>query len=159
MSLIYMITNKMEITLAVREDLKEILALQKLVYMENAERYNNYTIPPLVETIEEMENVFTFSRFLKVVENGKIIGSMRAYAKEGTCYIGRVAVHLDFRDKGIGRQMMGRMESLFPDVKRFELFTGIKDEKNLHFYAKLGYTKFQVPGLDPNLVCLEKIQK
>ena len=37
------------------EDAKEILDLQKLAYQSEAEIYNDYTIPPLTQTLEEME--------------------------------------------------------------------------------------------------------
>jgi hypothetical protein len=37
------------------EDTKEILDFQKLAYQSEAEIYNDYTIPPLTQTLEEME--------------------------------------------------------------------------------------------------------
>ena len=40
------------------EDAKEILDLQKLTYQSEAENYNDYTIPPLTQTLEEIEADF-----------------------------------------------------------------------------------------------------
>jgi len=34
-------------------------------------------------------------------------------------------------------------EERFADVARYELFTGYRDEKNLAFYAKMGYRRFR----------------
>ena len=38
------------------EDAAEILALQKLAYRSEAELYDDYTIPPLTQTLEEMHD-------------------------------------------------------------------------------------------------------
>ena len=82
------------------EDAKEILDLQKLAYQSEAEIYNDYTIPPLTQTLEEMRNDFEKQVFLKASMDGRIIGSVRALLKEGTCFIGRLIVHPDFQKRG-----------------------------------------------------------
>jgi ribosomal protein S18 acetylase RimI-like enzyme len=148
----------LEITEARKEDLAEILALQKLCFMENARRYNKYDLSPLTETQAEIEEVFSSRRFLKAVENGRIIGSLRAFEKDGTCYIARVIVHPDFQNKGIGTRLMHEAEARYPAARRFELFTGVTDYKNQHLYTKLGYVKFkeEAHGSDPHMIFMEK---
>lgn len=47
----------MEIVQASVTDAEEILKLQKLAYQIEAERYNDYNIPPLKQTIEEINPV------------------------------------------------------------------------------------------------------
>ena len=39
-------------------DAEEILSLQKLVYESEAEIYNDFTIPPLTQTLEEIKAEF-----------------------------------------------------------------------------------------------------
>ena len=148
----------MIITEAKYEDLPAVLALQKLCYQENAERYNDFQIAPLLQTLEELQNEYQHSVILKAEEEGaNIIGSIRAYEKDGTCHIGRVIVHPDYRDRGLGSRLMAEIESRFPHVPRFQLFTGFKDEKNLYFYGKLGYRRFKEEKQgDVTLVYLEK---
>lgn len=85
-------------------DLPSILELQKLCYRENAIRYDDFTIPPLMQTIKELQNEFETNIILKVEEQSEIIGSIRAYEKDGTCFIGRVVVHPDHQNKGIGKK-------------------------------------------------------
>jgi len=145
---------------AVVGDAEEILALQKLAYQSEAEIYHDFTIPPLIQTSEEIEKDFESQIFLKAISDGKIIGSVRAYAKEGTCYVGRLIVHPDFQNHGIGKQLMGRIEEVFKGVPRFEIFTGHKSERNLHLYGKLGYRRFKtVPANEKlTIVFLEKRQ-
>jgi ribosomal protein S18 acetylase RimI-like enzyme len=133
----------MEIERAMISDAEEILVLQKLAYRSEAEIYNDFNIPPLVQTLENIEKDFENQYFLKAVMDGKIIGSVRAYTKEGTCYIGRLIVHPDFQNRGIGTDLMNEIERIFNTCRRFELFTGDKSERNLYFYQKLGYKIFK----------------
>jgi GNAT superfamily N-acetyltransferase len=131
-----------KISIAGNEDLEEILKLQKLVYHENAVRYNDYTIAPLTQTMEDLKEEANSSIILKAVEDGKIVGSVRAFEKDGSCRIGRLMVHPDYQNRGLGKKLMRAIEKCF-SVLRYELFTGHLDEKNLAFYAKLGYRRFK----------------
>jgi len=142
-------------------DADEILALQKLAYKSEAEIYNDFNIPPLMQTLDEMKNDIKNVKVLKAVIDNKIIGSIRAYEKNGTCYIGRVIVHPDFQNRGIGKILMNKIEEAFSSSDRFELFTGNKSERNLYFYKKLGYHPFEKdePGDIKHLVFLEKDNK
>jgi ribosomal protein S18 acetylase RimI-like enzyme len=139
-------------------DGEEILSLQKLAYRSEAEIYDDFSIPPLLQTLEEVRKDFENQVFLKTVLNGKIVGSVRAFVKEGTCYIGRLIVHPDFQNQGIGTGLMRGIEETFKEARRFELFTGHKSEKNLHLYEKLGYRVFKTVKANERLtiVFLEK---
>ncbi len=148
----------MEIQRATVSDAGEILALQKLAYRSEAEIYNDFSIPPLVQTLESIEKDFEGQFFLKAVIDEKIIGSVRAYAKEGTCYIGKLIVHPDFQNRGIGTKLMSEIEKAFNTCKRFELFTGDKSERNLYLYQKLDYKIFKTANITDRttIVYLEK---
>jgi ribosomal protein S18 acetylase RimI-like enzyme len=139
-------------------DAEEILALQKLAYRSEAEIYNDFSIPPLIQTLESIQKDFEGKFFLKAVIHGKIIGSVRAYAKEGTCYIGRLIVFPDFQNRGVGTRLMNEIETIFNTCKRFELFTGDRSEKNLHLYQKRGYKIFKTSNItdQTTIVHLEK---
>ena len=140
-----------------KDDLEEILKLQKLVYQENALRYNDFTIAPLTQTFENLKEESEDSIILKVVEDRIIVGSVRAFEKDGSCYIGRLIVHPGYQNKGIGKKLMKAVEKCFEGT-RFELFTGHLDEKNLAFYEKLGYKRFREEKINDGLrfVYLEK---
>ncbi|MDI6764102.1 MAG: GNAT family N-acetyltransferase [Thermodesulfobacteriota bacterium] len=133
----------MMIERAVTDDAEEILSLQKIAYQSEAEIYDDFTITPLTQTLEEIKKDFESHVFLKAVTGGKIIGSVRAFVKEGTCYVGRLIVHPDFQNQGIGTQLMNRIEEVFKGDQRFEIFTGHKSERNLYLYEKLGYKRFK----------------
>lgn len=139
-------------------DAEEILALQKLAYRSEAEIYNDFNIPPLVQTLEGIEKDFEDQFFLKAIMDGKIVGSVRAHTKEGTCYIGRLIVYPDFQNRGIGTRLMNEIERIFNTFRRFELFTGDRSERNLYLYQKLGYNIFKTAKItdQTNIVFLEK---
>jgi len=147
-----------EIEKATVFDAEEILSLQKLAYQSEAEIYNDFNIPPLVQTLESIEKDFENQFFLKTCADGKIIGSVRAYAKDGTCYIGRLIVHPDFQNQGIGKKLMSEIERVFNHCGRFELFTGDRSERNLNLYQKLGYKIFKTAKITDltTIVFLEK---
>lgn len=125
------------------DDLPDILSLQKLCYGENAERYNNELITPMIQTQEEIEEEFSSNLFLKVLNGTSIIGSIRAEERKDTCFIGRIFVHPEFQNRGIGTDLMNTIEKRFSHMPRYELFTGYKDKKNIYLYKKLGYTIYK----------------
>ena len=148
----------MEIKTATTEDLCLILALQKLAYRSEAAIYGDYTIPPLIQTQEEIEADFRDQVYFKALLNGTLIGSVRGYLKDGTCYIGRLIVHPDHQNQGIGSQLIAAIETHFNQAQRFELFTGEKSERNLYLYRKLGYKVYKPHQLS-NLVTLLFLEK
>lgn len=148
----------MEVEKATISDAEEILSLQKLAYQSEAEIYNDFNIPPLVQTLEEIKKDFGIQFLLKAVMDEKIIASVRAHTKEGTCYIGRLIVHPDFQNQGIGTKLMVEIEKIFSTCQRFELFTGARSERNLYLYQKLGYKIFKMAKITDQtmIVYLEK---
>lgn len=91
-----------------------------------------------------------------------IVGSVRAYCKDHTCYIHRLVVLPEYQNKGIGKALMAEVEKRFKDkVARYELFTGSRDTRNLYFYPKLGYKYFKTEKHNDEIsfVYLEKSVK
>lgn len=152
-------TEQVEIFRATLEDAIEILALQKLAYQSEAQLYSDWTIPPLLQTAEEIRNEFGTHTFLKAVSGHSIVGSVRARKMGTTCYIGRLIVHPKWQNRGIGTRLMTEVEFMHRGVTRFELFTGSNSIKNLHLYHKLGYQELRRELLSNQveLVYLEKI--
>ncbi|MCL2258361.1 MAG: GNAT family N-acetyltransferase [Cystobacterineae bacterium] len=129
------------ITLAQTEDMEEILKLQHLAYQSEALLHNDFTIQPLRQTLDEAIAECSKSLVLKAVLNGEIIGSVRAYEKSGTAYIGKLMVHPNCQGKGLGRRLLAAIEQTFAN-RRYELFTSCKSDRNLHLYETAGYVRF-----------------
>lgn len=140
------------------DDASEILSLQKIAYQSEAELNDDWTIPPLTETLPEIISEFEAKVFLKAVCEDKIVGSVRAALDSGTCQVGRLIVHPYYQGKGIGTLLIGRIETRFSLAERFELFTGIKSIDNIRFYQRLGYREYRQEDLSPKvrLVFMEK---
>lgn len=140
-------------------DLEAILNLQKECYQTEAELHNEYNIPPLTQTIEEIKTEMgQGTLFLKGMINGQIIGSVRGYCYKETTFIGRLIVNRQFQNQKIGQTLMKEIETQLNNCNRYELFTGYKSEKNLKLYQKLGYREFKRQLINQNLtlVYLEK---
>ncbi len=140
-------------------DLPIILELQRAAFKKEAEHVKDPSIKPMTQTLEELREELATSVFLKYVQDGVIIGSVRARAIDGTCHIGRLVVHPDHWRSGIGRSLMREIESRFLHVQRYELFTREDHEGTRPFYRSLGYTPFKTERYSDTLsfVFLEKL--
>ena len=138
----------------------EILELQKRAYKKEAVLYNDWTIPPLTQTLSEIQAEYENRLFLKAQFEARIVGSVRALCNSGTCRIGRLIVHPDCQRQGIGALLMKNIEHFFPNSQRFELFTGTKSTGNIRLYQKLGYEEYRQQDLSKKVrvVFMEKIR-
>jgi ribosomal protein S18 acetylase RimI-like enzyme len=134
-----------EIIKAIYEDLPEILNLQKLAYLSEAELLNDYSIQPLKQTLDELNDEFEKNIILKLIDknnDSKIIGSIRSYEKNDRVYIGKLIVHPDYQNKGLGTKLLKTIETYYEN-KTFELYTSSKSERNLYLYKKNGYKEYK----------------
>lgn len=143
---------------AMESDAAELLEIQKLAFRGQGILYNDFTLPPLVQTLEELIQDFKAHAFLKALHDGKIVGSVRGRTEGDTCHISRLVVHPGYQNIGIGKKLMRAVESRFSGAQRYELFTGDKSGKNLALYEKLGYRRYAEKPQSANvmLICLEK---
>ena len=133
---------ELRILKAEQDDIKEILALQYRAYQSEAIIYNDFSIQPLTQTLEQAVDECQYCVLLKAVLDDRIIGSVRAYEKNDTAYVGKLMVDPDYQNQGLGRLLLQAIESEFPG-KRFELFTGHRSVKNITLYEKCGYSRFK----------------
>ncbi len=149
-------TYKLEYTMLILDaaisDLRTILELQYLAYQDEAKLLNDYEIPELVETKEEIEEEFFNGTILKAVDDlGQIIGSIRAIEEDDTIKVSKLIVHPSYRQHGIGTQLLEELESRFKN-KRFEIFASDIIKSNIQFYKNRGYTEFKQEKLRPNVM-------
>lgn len=153
--------NNSEITIVLAEetDLQAILELQHLAYLSEAKLLNDFSIPPLRETIEDTRRQYSEGVILKAITpSGRIVGSVRGREADGTLHVGKLMVHPDHQGKGIGSRLLREIEKHCP-VPRYELFTSGKSARNISLYERMGYVRFSEKLLTPELkmVYLEKI--
>jgi N-acetylglutamate synthase-like GNAT family acetyltransferase len=129
----------MNIEKASVEDAEEILALQKRAFLQEAELYGDLNIEPMTMTAAQNLAEFKDALILKMTENGRIIGSVRANVKDKTCLVRKLMVEPGLQNRGYGLALMRAVEKECGDCIKFELYTGYKSENNKHLYMKLGY--------------------
>ena len=140
-------------------DLPEILAVQKAAFEAEAQLVNDWNIPPLTQTLDELADDWRQGIMLKAVnEDGTIVGTVRGHMAPDGFYIGRLAVQPQWQGRGCGsallEAMIGRAES-----NRLVLFTSTKSERNLRLYERFGFRPFKksTTATGVPLVWLEKI--
>ena len=140
------------------EDAAAILELQKLAYQSEARLYDDWTLPPLTQSLDDLRVEFSNSAVLKATDAGRLMGSVRARETGGVCRIGRLIVHPELQGRGVGTILMRHIEAAFPGASVFELFTGSRSEGNIRLYERLGYTRSheKVLSATVTLVFLEK---
>ncbi|PKG62755.1 MULTISPECIES: GNAT family N-acetyltransferase [Pseudoalteromonas] len=133
----------MEILEAKIEDAPIILQIQKEAYISEAELHNDFSIPPLTQSLAELESEFNNKCILKIVLNDQIIASGQVKLNGSTSYIGRMAVKVDFKGMGIGSKLLSALEQFYPKANHVELFTGINSKVNLGMYERRGYRRIK----------------
>lgn len=150
---------QLTINCATAADAPAILALQQAAYQSEAELYQDWSIPPLTQSLPELQQEIATITVLKACQGTGLVGSVRAVLREdNSVAIGRLIVDPALQGQGIGSCLMAAIEAAFPTAARFELFTGSLSLRNISLYERLGYTVYARKQLSPQveLVFLEK---
>ncbi|MCD8138798.1 MAG: GNAT family N-acetyltransferase [Planctomycetaceae bacterium] len=142
-------------------DLPAILQLQYRAYLSEAELVGNPHIPPLQETLADLEQALQGGVFLKAVDGaGVLVGSVRGVVADGTLHVGKLMVEPACQGHGIGSRLLAAIEVHCPQP-RYELFTSDKSVRNLALYKRMGYVCCRERQVSPGLrfIYLEKTGK
>jgi ribosomal protein S18 acetylase RimI-like enzyme len=149
------------------DDAGEILTLQRAAYVTEAQAYDDLTMPPLTQTLDELRAELTDPQVMAwgIRERGRLVASVRvrqtapaAATAPVAAEIGRLVVAPDRQGSGLGTALLLAVEAcLDDDVTVIRLFTGENSHANLRLYQRLGYNETRrTPAGRYNLVHLAK---
>lgn len=145
---------------AAPEDAEAVAAITRAAFTPVAAEYGMASLPPLEDTADGVREQIERDTVLVAVEDGIVVGSVRAALRDGTCEVGRLVVDPAYAGCGVGTALAREIEARFPDARRFELFTGHKSAVSLHIYEGLGYVPFRQERVSDTLelVFMEKLR-
>lgn len=153
-------STNMNIQKAVISDLPDILELQKIAFRPIANLLGDNEIQPMVQTYDELLQEFNENIILKYIQDCQIVGSVRAYVdKNNICHVGKLIVHPDYQNKGIGKALMIEIEKKFITCSKYQLFTGEITPNTLYLYTKLGYREISRTCDSACMIIMEKLNK
>lgn len=139
---------------AVSADAGEMLTVQRAAWVSEAQLHGTTELPPLTQTLAELQDELETRHALVAVDGHRIVGIVRAFRDDDVWRIGRLGVVPDRQGAGIGSRLLAAIEGAAPpDVRAFALFTGPRSARNVTLYERAGYRR--VPSGD-GLIHLRK---
>ena len=135
--------NKYTVTLLSNADTGEVMTLQRAAYVTEAQAHQDLDLPPLTQTLEELRIELDDPDVaaLGVRDEGRLVGAVRLRRIGSAVELGRLTVAPDRQGKGIGSLLLGKAETVFPDARVMQLFTGEKSFANIRLYERNGYVE------------------
>jgi GNAT superfamily N-acetyltransferase len=140
--------NKVEISPISDSDAGEVLTVQRAAFVSEAAIYGSVDMPPLTQTLSELEAELRSESGFTARIDGRLVGAIRFVERDDLLLIGRIAIAPDMQGEGIGRTLLEAAErASTADIA--ELFTGSLSEANLRLYESCGYEEHErVPDGD-----------
>lgn len=127
------------------------MTLQRAAFVQEALIYGTADMPPLTQTLEEVEAELAVNLGCVALRGTRMIGAVRARRDGDLLLIGRLAIAPDQQGRGVGTALLDAVErrGIEAGAAEAELFTGSLSEANLRLYRREGYVETQrVPGDD-----------
>ena len=131
-------TDDVTISRAVAADAGEMLTIQRAAFVSEALIYGDPDMPPLVQTLEELEAELDDAIAWVARTGDRLVGALRCREKDDLLLIGRIAIAPDMQGSGIGRALLEAAEQ-HSDAREAELFTGSLSKANIRLYEECGY--------------------
>src|SRR6478735_7018806 len=124
-------------------DAGEVLTVQRAAFVSEALIYGSADMPPLVQTLEELEAELRDADGWVARIGPRIVGAIRTRERDGLLLIGRIVIAPDVQGSGVGGMLLDAAEA-HSDAAEAELFTGSLSEANIRLYERCGYEKTEL---------------
>ena len=132
--------DDIEVRPAVLADAGELHTLQLACWVQEQHDNPGTRIPALHETYDDVRAWLARDTVLVARSGGRLVGAVRGSLEGEVWEIGRLMVAPDLAGRGLGRDLLGRMEELAPEsASSYALFTGAGSARNQRMYKKAGY--------------------
>ncbi|MFT4125744.1 MAG: GNAT family N-acetyltransferase [Gordonia sp. (in: high G+C Gram-positive bacteria)] len=125
-------------------DAGEVLTLQRAAYVSEAILHDDLTLPPLVQTLAEVETELADPAVvgLGIRVDARLVAAVRLCIRGNVAELGRLTVVPDRQGQGLGSRLLATIDSRLPTgVDRVELFTGERSLANIRLYGRMGYVE------------------
>lgn len=127
-----------------------VLDMQRRAYAIEAELIGTDQIPPLTETLSELQ--VTDEIFYGYKADSMLAGAIAYKREDKTVDIYRMIVHPDYFRRGIARQLIAAIESIESDAMRFIVSTGAANHPAKHLYHSVGFLEIYDETVMPGLI-------
>jgi len=137
--------KQVELVKTTKEDLDELHAMQVKAFMPLYEIYHD-EMSPVNESKDRILWKITEenSHFYYIIFDGKKVGAVRAVRDrslndDSVMWISPIFILPEFQDLKIGAAAVERLFEMWDDKTTWKLSTIKQEERNRHFYEKLGF--------------------
>ena len=103
--------------------------------------------PPGYKSDRWQSKMMVVGDYYKILADGQIIGGFLVFLKGYRYYeLGRIFVHPDYQNQGIGARVFELIWNKYPDGERWTLGTPAWNRRNRHFYKKVGFVEVGEDG-------------
>lgn len=132
--------DDVEVRLAEPSDAGELHVLQLACWVQELHDNPGVRIPALHESPDDVRAWLARDTALVARVAGRLVGAVRASRDDETWEVGRLMVAPDLAGRGLGRELLARIEAMAPPgVTTYALFTGAGSARNQRIYKKAGY--------------------
>lgn len=129
-----------QIVAATAADVPELVVLQRACWVDEAIANQALDLPALTETAEQVAAALADWQVWVIRAGGRLIASVRVRRDGDSWLIGRLMVAPDYRNKGLGQQLLAYAEAHAPaGTTTITLHTGVRSTGPQALYRRAGY--------------------
>ncbi|WP_419881680.1 GNAT family N-acetyltransferase [Peribacillus sp. B-H-3] len=138
------------------EETGVLLKIQKEAFRNDLLKYRDFSTSPAAETRQMLAHRIRFSNHYTVFADGLIAGGIDIMKITEHHYrLFRIFLSTAFQNQGLGAKVMKLAEGKFPNAVMWSLNTPQDNQRNRHFYEKLGYEIVGASKVNDSLTLLE----
>lgn len=124
------------------EEADQLLKLQKEAFHSDLIKYKDFHLSPAAESWENFVIRMLTSSHFSIYVNDRIAGGICVVKRaKNHNYLYRIFLGSEYQNYGLGSKILPQLEHRYPEVKKWSLDTPKDNQRNRHFYEKLGYQK------------------